>query len=415
MASLEGPACVKCEQQGCRCDFQPSTAAGEYNDRWCRKCKSSDHFTKDCNVKHTHCCYDCCQPGIGQWLLDCQDHLICTSCCTKRASNEALHPKNYCKCQPIWIFVDNSNIWIAAKSYISTSKGLEVQDPRIRINYGNLINVIAEGRTIAKCFLFGSDYKPSTADTVWQKGVDDGFKVIIDEKGESRKEKKVDVRLCVGALTTVHKQKTKGTIVLATGDADFIPLVEKILDDGWKVEVISWEHALSNDYRHLEEDYKCCFKLRYLNEHAETVTFTESNPPDTYSNPIGATTVEIDEDKFLIDADEKSCKDWCDKVGCHTPCLFQYLRISERELTLIYPIRYHEDFIKAINSNKIELGIKLFQIPKKVIGCKYYKNSQCRHIEPKDCNYAHGNEDASCLLCENHHFTHKHEMKLDDT
>lgn len=398
MESAEGPA---------KCDFQPSTAAGEYNDRWCRKCKSFDHFTENCNVKHTHCCYDCSQPGIGQWLLACQDHLICTSCCTKRASN-------YCKCQPIWIFVDNSNIWIEAKSYISTFKGFKAhEDPRIRINFGNLINVIAEDRTIAKCFLFGSDYKPSTADTVWQKGVDDGFKVIVDEKSE-RKEKKVDVRLCVGALTTVHKQKTKGTIVLATGDADFIPLVEKILDDGWKVEVISWEHALSNDYRHLKEDYKCCFKLRYLNEHAETVTFTEYNPPDTYSNPIGAIYVEIHEEKFPI-ADEKSCKDWCDKVGGYTPCLFQYLWKSKRELTLIYPSNYHKDFVKAININKTHLGIKSFQTPKKVIECWFYENRQCNHIEqPKDCNYAHGNEDALCLLCENHHFTHEHK-KLDDT
>ena len=260
-------------------------AHGE-EDAWCLNCKSNSHFTDNCNVHRVHQkqilgqldCADCGQLA-GQWPLACQDHVICTMCCTKRVSNEKLYPKNYCNyCQPIWIFLDNSNIWIEAKKYIAMSKGLLAkEDPRVRIEFGNLIDVIAKDRKIAECFLFGSE--PPQVDSVWKKGEENGFKVFTDLKSGSGQEKKVDVRLCIEVLTTVHncnrKQKTKGTIVLATGDADFIPLVEKILKDGWKVEVVTWEHALSHEFLQLEEDFKCCFKLCYLEKDAEVVTFTE--------------------------------------------------------------------------------------------------------------------------------------------
>ena len=385
-------------------------AHGE-EDAWCLSCKSNGHFTDNCNVHHVHQkqvldqldCADCGQLA-GQWPLACQDHVICTKCCTARASNKTLYPKNYCNCQPIWIFVDNSNIWIAAKSYIAKSKGFQKvkEDPRVRIEFGNLIDVIGQDRKIAKCFLFGSE--PPQVDSVWQKGEENGFKVIIDLKSRSGKEKKVDVRLCIEALTTVQncnrKQKTKGTIVLATGDADFIPLVEKILkEDGWKVEVVTWKHALSDDFLQLEKDFKCCFKLHYLDEDAKMVTFTEYHSK-TYSYPIGAICVEIDEEKL---PDEKSCQDWCDMVGCYTPCLFHYRWINQKEMALIYPVNYHEEF-KAAVKNKSHLGIKSFRTPKKVIECE----DCCRYKSSEECPYAHGSEDASCLLCDDHHFTHEH-------
>ena len=67
-----------------------------------------------------------------------------------------------------WIFVYDSNIWIVAKKLQSRLKKFKTgEDHRVRIDMGKLGDVLANGRTIMKGTLYGSE--PPRIDTVWKK------------------------------------------------------------------------------------------------------------------------------------------------------------------------------------------------------------------------------------------------------
>lgn len=69
--------------------------------------------------------------------------------------------------EEIWVFVDDSNIWIEAKKFASHSKNYETTDHRIRISIGGLIKVVGNNRIIGKSKLYGSEPPPN--DEVWNK------------------------------------------------------------------------------------------------------------------------------------------------------------------------------------------------------------------------------------------------------
>ena len=54
------------------------------------------------------------------------------------------------------------------------------------------------------------------------------------------KEKQVDVQLVADVVDLVGQMKS-GTVIIVSGDSDYIPAINKALTRGWKVEVWSWE------------------------------------------------------------------------------------------------------------------------------------------------------------------------------
>ena len=180
----------------------------------------------------------------------------------------------------IWIYVDNSNIWIEAKKLTSKIKKLRTkEDFRARIDTGKLTDVVAKGRRVEQGFLYGSE--PPPIDKVWEKIEEQGWKVDTKERHIlSGKEKKVDTQLAVDvterACTTLENKRS--TIVLITGDADLKPAVMKVLEyDGWKVEVYMWKHAISRELKDLssvKSSVSDRVTVYFLDEYLETVTFT---------------------------------------------------------------------------------------------------------------------------------------------
>ena len=227
-------------------------------------------------------------------MLKCAKHKICQTCFPEHIAKFGADEMYKCPASecavavapppPIWIYVDNSNIWIGAK-YLSSKvkKFKSSQDHRVRISVGKLTDVVAKKRRVGKGTLYGSE--PPQIDSVWEKIRKQGWEVKTKEKSYlTHKEKEVDAQLLVDvtekACTTPPNERS--TIVLITGDSDMRPAVEKIMEyEGWKVEIYMWQDSLSDRLKQLSktnEDVTC----EPLDDHMMDVVFTNKKFPATH-------------------------------------------------------------------------------------------------------------------------------------
>ena len=88
----------------------------------------------------------------------------------------------------------------------------------------------------------------------------------------------MDEILHLKMLESVVDEVTPSTIVLATGDAaeaeysaGFLKMVERALEKGWKVELVSFKHNISGAYKRKEFRGKWHnqFKIIVLDEYVE--------------------------------------------------------------------------------------------------------------------------------------------------
>lgn len=120
------------------------------------------------------------------------------------------------------------------------------QDPSWRLDYAGLLTCLADGRKIREAFLVGS--RPPPNDTVWKMAERGGFKVKTHDRDSStNKEKAVDSELAVQGTRIICTTPSPAVLVIASGDRDFIPLVNIAHDMGWTVEMAAFESAFSNE------------------------------------------------------------------------------------------------------------------------------------------------------------------------
>ena len=182
----------------------------------------------------------------------------------------------------IYIFVDDSNIWIGAKKLHSRLKGYKTgEDHRVRIDMGKVAVVLANRRTIKQGILYGSEPPPN--DTLWNKIREKGFQVKSEHRHViTGKEKKVDTGfvadITATAIRTPQDQRT--TIIVVTGDADVIPAIKIVIEEEhWKIEVYMWKQSLSQDLKN------------YATSHPKKVEVT---PLDKYFNKIAFINTQFD-------------------------------------------------------------------------------------------------------------------------
>ncbi|MDP1549011.1 MAG: NYN domain-containing protein [Nitrosomonas sp.] len=153
------------------------------------------------------------------------------------------------------VYVDNSNVFIEGKKAKAVESGLamniydamsnRILEQSYKIDFGKLHDFIAgtDKREIKRCMLFGS--RPPSSDTIWDIARRAGFEVITEDRNVANKEKKIDTGI-VAAMTkdayTITKKETD-IITLVAGDADFVPSVRMLVEDGFNVEVVFWGHA----------------------------------------------------------------------------------------------------------------------------------------------------------------------------
>jgi hypothetical protein len=148
-------------------------------------------------------------------------------------------------------YVDNSNVFIEGQRVSAVTKVLAINlydaiDRRIfdltwQMDYGKLHQFICgEKHEIGTAKLWGS---PPPQDTFWRMVESKGWKVKTYDRSFG-KERKVDVAIGFQiARDSLKIDKMKDEITFVAGDKDFVPVVEELVKDGYRVSVAFWDHA----------------------------------------------------------------------------------------------------------------------------------------------------------------------------
>jgi len=152
----------------------------------------------------------------------------------------------------IYLYVDNSNVFIEGKRASAVKKKIagnivyamnnKLFDDSWRLDFGNLYKLIEEkleGK-ICQATIFGS--RPPVNDSVWKMAEQGGFTPIIVDRNVVNKEKKVDTGIITHMIKDAYTvvKKDADVLVLVAGDADFVPAIDTLEKDGFKVHVFFW-------------------------------------------------------------------------------------------------------------------------------------------------------------------------------
>ena len=148
------------------------------------------------------------------------------------------------------ILVDNSNLFIEGQKLSARRKGVvkshpeekEPCDPSWRMNFGNLLLYLANGRKIIDAILVGS--RPPRNDSVWEAAKKNGFQVIVFDR-YGREEKVVDTEIVARGTEIICSIAEPMVLVIASGDRDFIPLVSVAHRRNWEVEMSAFSSAFT--------------------------------------------------------------------------------------------------------------------------------------------------------------------------
>lgn len=161
----------------------------------------------------------------------------------------------------LFVYVDNSNLWIEGMHISAVSKGMasdlseamtkRITDQSWSYDFGKLYEVICpESEQIGRSSLFGS--RPPANDSLWGLAKREGFEVIVFDRNYSNKEKEVDVAIATRMVAdsfTYMKQDREDRAVLVSGDRDYRPSLQILAERGFPTTVTFWEHATSVDLR----------------------------------------------------------------------------------------------------------------------------------------------------------------------
>ena len=161
----------------------------------------------------------------------------------------------------IFVFVDNSNIFIESQKVY----GEIHHDPdigrRYRLDFGKLFNFIAKNRgeiffeldDVTYPRLYGSE--PPKMDSLWNFLDRLGVNVKVFTRNAFNKEKEVDTALVWDAaeliIKTRHQVNDNNTIAIAGGDRDFLKIYSEGKKAGYNVEFYCWEHSTSSEIKKL--------------------------------------------------------------------------------------------------------------------------------------------------------------------
>jgi uncharacterized LabA/DUF88 family protein len=161
-----------------------------------------------------------------------------------------------------FIYVDNSNIFIEGRRIAAIRQGRardladanrnDIQDHSFRLDFGELYDFISESNPekVSRALLFGSS--PPESDAVWAIAERVGFEAIVVSRNADNKEKKVDTGIVAAMVRDAYTRadKSKDTITLVAGDSDYVPAVELLTGDGFRVEVVFWS-SVSNELKNI--------------------------------------------------------------------------------------------------------------------------------------------------------------------
>ena len=178
----------------------------------------------------------------------------------------------------VFLFVDNSNIIIAAKEVALQREGRAAKES-VRIQFDALHQLALAGRVIAKAFVVGS--MPPEQRAVWERlTAATGIVPELYERGSvSGGEQGLDQCLQVHMLRAMADNAEPQVAVLLTGDGagyddgvGFHADMARMHTAGWGIEVLSWRRSCR---RALMEWATAHGRFIPLDDYYEAITFVE--------------------------------------------------------------------------------------------------------------------------------------------
>ena len=111
--------------------------------------------------------------------------------------------------------------------------------------------------------LFGS--RPPENDAIWDIAKRAGFEVVTHDRNAANKEKKIDTGIVTEMTRDAYRNASPGDVfTIVSGDSDYVPTVEALIEDGFQVDVVFWDHAA----RELRD---ACSNFISLNSHLDAL------------------------------------------------------------------------------------------------------------------------------------------------
>ncbi|MDD9859569.1 MAG: NYN domain-containing protein [Nitrospira sp.] len=182
----------------------------------------------------------------------------------------------------VFIYWDNSNIYISAKEFSAEREG-EGARARVRIHFRNLLRLAHADRPIQRAVAVGSI--PPELRHVWNRMENEGVEVQLFERGAQHgQEQGVDQALQSSMLRDMADHNgDPGIVVLLTGDgkgfADGVGFhadLERMHRKKWRIEVLSWMHSCN---RRMKEWAVQNGKFIALDDFSDSITFLEPPQP----------------------------------------------------------------------------------------------------------------------------------------
>ena len=139
-----------------------------------------------------------------------------------------------------------------------------VLDQGYTISFGKLHEFLT-GNDLSKikcARLFGS--RPPPNDSLWRHAQRAGFELHLEDRNFANKEKKIDTAIATLMTKDAFKYANPqdDLFVLVAGDKDYVPTLKALTVDGYKVELVFWNHA-ANELK------KAATRFISLNKHLD--------------------------------------------------------------------------------------------------------------------------------------------------
>lgn len=180
----------------------------------------------------------------------------------------------------IYLFIDNSNIFISAKDEAEKREGARHQ---VRLAIEHLLQLATAGRAVGKVCIVGSI--PPEDKAIWDKFEEvTGVKPELYERGAvSKGEQGLDQCLQVHMLRAISDNDEPQIAIVMTGDGagyddgvGFHADMERMYEAGWGVEVISWRGHCKRALREWATDKGVFVDL---DAYYDAVTFVKGGRP----------------------------------------------------------------------------------------------------------------------------------------
>lgn len=149
------------------------------------------------------------------------------------------------KSQRVGIFIDTQNLYHSAKNLY-----------KAKVNFGQVVKEALAGRTLIRAMAYvirtESEEEKGFFEALNKLGIETRVKDIRVFAGGAKKAD-WDIGMAIDAVAMAQKLDT---VILATGDGDFVPLVEYLkYTYGIQVEVIAFSKSASGQLREAADDF----------------------------------------------------------------------------------------------------------------------------------------------------------------